>query len=57
MWLSVARRTQRNEVQFGIVSPATAEMLVMDSRLGHRTGQLAMPTIRGTWKNNRIDRS
>ena len=33
VWLSVASRTQRNEGQFGIVSAAAAEMLVMESRL------------------------
>ncbi len=33
VWLSLARRPQRNEVRFGIVSPAAAETRVMDSRL------------------------
>jgi len=40
VWLSMAGRTHRNEVQLGIVSAAAAEMLVMDSRLdmGKATG-------------------
>jgi hypothetical protein len=43
--LTVARGTERHEIQFGIISRAAAEFHVVDLEIGHRAAGLTAPGI------------
>jgi hypothetical protein len=43
--LTVASGAERYQVQLGIVSAVTAELLVMNFKIGRRTAKLATPAI------------
>jgi hypothetical protein len=42
---SMALVTQRDQILFGILARVTAELLVVDFKVGHRTAGLTTPTI------------
>jgi hypothetical protein len=45
MLCSVAIRTERNEIGFGIFSAVTSELLMMNFQIRHRTTRLASPGV------------
>jgi len=45
MFSSMAGRTERNEIRFGVGSSMAPEVLMVDFEVRHRTARLAAPTI------------